>query len=449
MIKALSGPVLGHFQFPLLPRGDESRAGTLDTDKMGGVRVKVMLPDTLPVMHPKSGCLSAPNVVHGWLENSKVVTLIGAVAASRPSAAFFRGQKFSASTMVYSAPMAFVGPRPFDRKTDQIRFLCARINGLNEWAGEPFFTREPEIREEQIRRTNIAYEPPDDLFLGAFEGMGELRVSHGFELSNTETRGMEEAAMRAARELIFKSGRTVPAIDLPFALRVMRDFVGLGLGFSTRCTAVTVSASNSAGTANFEFYDSRLFAATHRKGSVFPLLFSLPGIKDDASGIVGRWVNLYGKHADALSHYFHNMGRDVMDWDARFLAAAQSIENLRQPIFGGRAKKRGLDKHQLDLFFENFSEMTEIRPINREDIVARTLELRNKAAHTGMFNSADYPDMGCLSAFMSMLMRYALLHKIGVPREACRDYVKSIPFMTTMEQIGGICSPENKRKSCD
>ena len=441
MFKAFSKPMLGYFRFPQLPGGDQDRAGILDMDEGGNVRVKVIFPSEIlpPSIGGLWGYRNMPGVICGRLENDKYVTLLDGDAISRSES---RSPSRANATIAYKFPTAIVGKTPLEKEKG-LRHVETLISGLNDWVDRSLLVKKVDVCGDSLQRYGAWFTPPKDLPLWAFGDMGKLGISHRLNFLETRIKSsLDEISMRAGNTCVYSADSAMPPQQLLFPLRAMLYFIGLGLGKATHYTSIHAWPYNMKKGNAFEVYDRRLFSPIPRRDFDIPL-FPMALVMKKMPSILEQWVNLYRRTTREMDLFFCGSGDATLPESVeRFLAISTSVENLSSTIFGSQYKLRPSCEKLID----NFCSMTGIKlPVSHQNIAKMIADIRNDAAHRGMFEGWYNFDINCASNFMAMLIMYGLISKIGVDKNECREYTKSQAFNITMKEFASIYALRKKK----
>ena len=466
-LKMLNLPAKGQFRFP---QGNIALPGVLSVDADGAVRLEV---SGHSGPHPsgfKSGEMFNPDVITGELDrNVHSVTLLENYYDPFSSPTRIRPGAVPEKTWERTyKPLALLAGNcrcmGAGIRFDEVLVEARNLN-LWVWRGGASFNDSALSGGADGRRISIDYAGEKLLFAKKMKDAGEwaeFRIGERLVRAASPRLGddIQRATVETTHFMGCKFAREVGIREVISAIRAILGFLSLGLGRSTYCLRVRVGgpAIRELTSASFlDMYVQNLFKETSPDEQMLEnqCLFSLAGIERQLGSVFGRWISLHQNIPDILDYYFAVDGGPNLHMDTRFLCLAKSLESLYNKILGGetdveceKAKRdalascpagrrewlRGKLAHACQPSFSkrvhgcicNFRDMTGIEFPNSEKIVREIRRIRNEATHKGPLKcSNDYSNMYVLSGLLSLLIKYALLRKIGVGEGAYCEHVKN------------------------
>ena len=387
----------GDFWLPTIP--DRKVPGTLSISPEGDIELEILKP-LEPNIEAFSRNMGGFNRLVGNVQEYGSVTLDGCQYKTK-TRSLSVGQDVLNARSVLSVNRVFTRVKYHENEIPRFNTFTFSVEGIDEWVGMDAINSNYEPKE-QIKI--IAFKPIQSILFNLVNGM-QLEivwsVIHNSSLSPREEKIIQQTSFK----LVSKNSQELN--EFLSVAQKLTDLLRLATNETVSLDSMSATSDNFVQDIG-EDETTPIPINIYSRGGIYPenvphidrfhMLFGFSDIRNDAEGIINRWLESYERYEDTFTLYFSAQSIPLRTLREKFLSLAQGLEVYHRKAYG-----------------EEQDENT-VSEVERQELIACLIEYCPEEKQDWLRRRLEYPDDVNLLKRIKELINPFFKEIIGIKR---------------------------------
>ena len=387
----------GDFWLPTIP--DRKVPGTLSILPEGDIELEI-LKSLEPNIEAFSRNRGGFNRVVGDVQEYGYVTLDGCQYRTK-TRSIRVGQDLLNAHSVLSVNRVFTRVKYHENEIPRFNTFTFSVEGIDEWVGMDAINSNYEPKE-QIKI--IAFKPIQSILFNLVNGM-QLEivwsVIHNSSLSPREEKIIQQTSFK----LVSKNSQELN--EFLSVAQKLTDLLRLATNETVSLDSMSATSDNFVQDIG-EDETTPIPINIYSRGGIYPenvphidrfhMLFGFSDIRNDAEGIINKWLESYERYEDTFTLYFSSQSIPLRTLREKFLSLAQGLEVYHRKAYG-----------------EEQDENT-VSEVERQELIACLIEHCPEEKQDWLRRRLEYPDDVNLLKRIKELINPFFKEIIGIKR---------------------------------